>query len=108
MTAMQPSPEVRQAVAVTKPPDYHDRYREFLTVTDEKEVLAAALSTVLQPGTMLDIGAGGGQIPDLLRVDDTAYTAVECLPEFVEQLRHRGYRVIEDLFPCPVGGPYAN
>jgi SAM-dependent methyltransferase len=99
--------DVRETVKVVKPPDYQERYREYLAASDEKPVLASALAPLLRAGTVLDVGAGTGDIPELLGVDPAAYTAVECLPDSVAQLRRKGYTVIEGLFPCPVGGPYA-
>ena len=102
------SGETHKDVIVRKPPDYHDRYREFLAVTNEKAVIAKAVSPLLLPGTILDIGAGTGDVPDLMRVDVKCYTALECQPQFVELLRCKGYEVIEGLFPCEVQRSYAN
>ncbi|MET8277960.1 hypothetical protein [Micromonospora sp. NPDC005174] len=100
--------ELRQTVKVVKPVDFQDRYREYLEASDEKPVLAAGLAPLLRRGSLLDIGAGSGDVPDLLDVDQETYTAVECQPEFVRLLRDKGYRVIDDLFPCQVGGPFTN
>jgi hypothetical protein len=100
--------EVQAIVTVTKPPDYFLRYQEFVRATDEKRIIAAEVSDFLRPGTILDIGAGTGEIPDWLGVDRDLYTAIECQPESATCLRHKGYRVIEDLFPCPVPANYDN
>jgi SAM-dependent methyltransferase len=102
------SQDSREEVAVHKPPDYHDRYREFLAASDEKPVIAKALAPLLLPGSILDVGAGTGHIPDLMRVAADAYTAVECQPQFVELLRDKGYQVIQDLFPCRLEKSYPN
>lgn len=82
--------------------------REFLAVSDEKSVLAEVLLEFLVDGTILDVGAGTGEIPTLMKVDPQSYTAVECLDESVEELRRRGFSVIHDLFPCDVGGLFDN
>ena len=95
-------------VRVTKPPDYHDRYPEFLSATDEKAVLAEALLQAMGQGSVLDIGAGSGEIPDLMGIDPNRYLAVEYQPTFAATLRRKGYNVIEGLFPCAIGGPHDN
>jgi SAM-dependent methyltransferase len=95
-------------VRVTKPHDYHDRYPEFLRATDEKAVLAEALLQAMGPGSVLDIGAGSGEIPDLMGIEPSRYVAVEYQPTFAAALRRKGYRVIEGLFPCAIGRPRDN
>ena len=95
-------------LGVTKPPDYHERYPEFLLSTDEKKVLAKALLKSIGQGSIVDIGAGSGEIPDLMSIDSRRYIAIEYQPIFTETLRHKGYKVIEDLFPCDICGPYDN
>lgn len=92
----------------TKPPDYQDRYPEFLSATDEKSVLAEALLRVIGQGSIADIGAGSGEIPDFMGIDPSRYIAVEYQPTFVATLRRKRYNVIEGLFPCAIGGPYDN
>jgi SAM-dependent methyltransferase len=103
-------PRIQDIVRIRaiKPPDYHDRYPEFLSATDEKAVLAKALLPVISQGSVVDIGAGSGEIPDLMGIDPSRYLAVEYQPTFVAALRHKGYKVIEGLFPCAVGGPHDN
>lgn len=91
---------LRDIVAVKKPAGYVDGYQEFTTFTDEKTVLARAIGNALVPGSLLDIGAGTGDIPDALELSPADYLAVEQLPEFAAVLRAKGYEVIEDLFPC--------
>lgn len=92
----------------TKPTDYHDRYQEFLSATDEKLVLAEALLSMLGQGSVADIGAGSGEIPVLMGIDPNRYVAVEYQPKFVATLRRKGYYVIEGLFPCAIDGPHDN
>jgi hypothetical protein len=95
-------------IRAAKPPDYHDRYPEFLSATNEKAVLAETLLQAMVQGSILDIGAGSGEIPDLMGVDPNQYLAVECQPTFAATLRRKGYNVIEGLFPCDVGSPRDN
>ncbi len=96
-------------IRVTKPPDYHDRYPEFLSATDEKAVLAKAILQALGQGSVVDIGAGSGEIPDLMGIDPSRrYLAVEYQSTFVATLRRKGYNVIEGLFPCAIGGQHDN
>jgi SAM-dependent methyltransferase len=102
------TPEDYASVVVVKPPDYIDRYQEFLDSTDEKDVIAAALSPLLKPGSIVDIGAGTGDLAARLQVDKASYTAIEQHPEFATLLRGRGYQVIEELFPCIVPNGYDN
>ena len=92
----------------TKPPDYHDLYPEFLSATDEKAVLAKALLQAIGQGSVVDIGAGSGEIPDLMGIATSRYLAVEYQPTFVSTLRRKGYNVIEGLFPCAISGPHDN
>lgn len=91
-----------------KPPDYHERYQEFLSATDEKLVLAEALLRMIGQGSVADIGAGSGELPDLIGIDQNRYVAVECQPKFAATLRRKGYYVIEGLFPCAINGPHDN
>jgi len=98
----------RALVEVRKPIDYVDRYQEFLESTDEKQIIAQAVGHVLSDGSILDIGAGTGDITDMLRLDKDRYTALEQRPEFVTQLREKGYQVIDRLFPCFVPKKYDN
>jgi precorrin-6B methylase 2 len=100
--------EVYDRVVVTKPSDYVPAYHDFLSTTDEKAVIAAAVGPLLLEGTILDVGAGTGDIPDLMGVEPEGYTAIEQRPEFVELLRGKGYSVIEELFPCDAPGTYDN
>lgn len=100
--------EVFDQVVVTKPVDYADRYQEFLTTTDEKRVISDSVASLLLPGTVLDVGAGTGEIPDIVGVDPHAYTAIEQRPEFIDILKTKGYTVVESLFPCALPSQYTN
>jgi hypothetical protein len=108
MNDVDPSIHDIVRVRATKPRDYHDRYPEFLSATDEKAVLAKALLKALGQGSVADIGAGSGEIPDLMGIDPSRYHAIEYRPTFVTTLRRKGYNVIEGLFPCAIGGPHDN
>lgn len=93
-------PKIYDKVVVTKPVDYVPKYQDFLGTTDEKEVISGVLAPLLSEGTVLDIGAGTGDIPDKLGLGADRYTAIEQRPEFIELLKTKGYSVIEKLFPC--------
>jgi len=102
------SPDIYEKVAVTKPSDYVDKYQEFLATTDEKKVIAQAIGSLLLPGTVLDIGAGTGDIPDILGIELSHYTAIEQNRDFVKLLRDKGYKVIDKLFPYDAPETYNN
>lgn len=95
-------------VRVAKPLDYMERYREYLARSNEKEVLAQAIRPLIKPGSVLDVGAGGGELAHLLAIDVSEYTAVECHPHGIESLRQKGYRVIPKVFPCLLDGKFDN
>ena len=102
------SPEVFSKVEVRKPVDYVEKYQDFLTTTDEKAVIASAVGSILFEGSIIDIGAGTGDIPDILGIDPQRYTAIEQRPEFIDLLKSKGYSVIESLFPCEAPKQYDN
>jgi SAM-dependent methyltransferase len=82
---------------------YADAFDTFLASTDEKEVLAAELGRQIRrhgSRSLLDIGAGSGQLGALLAplVDD--YLAVEVRKSYASQLQARGLRVQTARWPC--------
>ncbi|GHF37038.1 hypothetical protein [Streptomyces griseosporeus] len=98
----------RGNIVVAKPPDYFEQYRRFVAAGDEKEVVARSLAELLGPGSILDVGAGCGDIPEILELGKRDYTAVECHVQCVEALRAKGLTVIEGLFPCSLSRRYGN
>ncbi|HEU5121951.1 MAG TPA: hypothetical protein VFT59_03825 [Candidatus Saccharimonadales bacterium] len=82
-----------------------ERYARFVEHTDEKSVIAEGIRPYFLPGTILDIGAGRGEIPTLLGVDTQSYTAIEQNPNHAEVLSANGYKVIEEHFPCACPAP---
>jgi len=100
--------EVYDKVVVRGPVDFVDKYQDFLGATDEKDIIANAVGPLLLEGTVLDVGAGTGDIPDKLHLDPAKYTAVEQSPELVEILRAKGYDTIKNLFPCELPRTYDN
>ena len=95
-------------VVVRKPADYDEQYRRFVEASDEKQILADRIRTLLVPGRTLDVGAGTGELPELMQLDRANYLAVECVPSAVSTLRQKGYTAIEDVFPCDVPGLFDN
>ena len=100
--------DVYDLVEVRKPADYPVAYAGFLAVTDEKARIAEALKPLVLPGTLVDIGAGSGEIIDDLELDPANYTAIEQRAEFAAILREKGLDVIEELFPVSLPQTFNN
>jgi SAM-dependent methyltransferase len=84
---------------------YADAFDIFLASTDEKEVLAAELGQQIRrhgSRSLLDIGAGSGQLGGLLARLVEDYLAVEVRESYASQLRARGLRVQIARWPCPL------
>ncbi|MBO7936731.1 hypothetical protein [Streptomyces sp. CAI-85] len=97
-----------KGIVVVKPPDYYEQYRKFVEAGDEKEVVAGVLGPLLGPGSILDVGAGCGDIPEILGLRTRDYTAIECHVQCVEVLRAKSLNVIEATFPCNLTRRYDN
>ena len=84
---------------------YAKDLRNFIEHTDEKQVLFAALRRrILMSGarSMLDIGAGGGEMAVPLAALVPYYLAVEPNLDFVDGLGGCGIPVVVDSFPCNI------
>ena len=85
---------------------YEEDFPFYLKFTNEKKVLASeirALFKKLNVKSVLDIGAGNGDLSSLLFREVNQYTAIEPKPEFAKSLRDKGINVIEKAFPCDLG-----
>lgn len=84
--------------------DYQSDFEAYLSCTDEKEILLREIKHDFQlqkVKTVLDIGAGNGQLAIPLSNEFT-YLGVEKKPEFVNNLTKNGINVIEGAFPVPI------
>ncbi len=82
---------------------YKNSFEAFLRNTNEKSVLRNEVSNIIQERkvkSLLDIGAGNGDlaIPTSALVEN--YTAIEKNPLFVKTLQAAGLRVHESLWPA--------
>lgn len=88
---------------------YAKGFAAFLAHTNEKEVLLREIGAIADTRncqSLLDIGAGNGDLSIPLSRRIPKYIAVEKLPEYVDKLRNVGIEVIEGRFPCPVPGRF--
>ncbi len=88
---------------------YYNGLASLWQCSDEKQAYIAKFSDSVDrygATSLLDIGAGDGQIalPLSETVDD--YLAIEPNPEYAARLRQAGKRVIEEPFPTDVDGTY--
>jgi SAM-dependent methyltransferase len=85
---------------------YEEDFSSYLKIANEKPVLAQeiiALFERLKVKSVLDIGAGNGDLSSLIFKKVEKYTAVEPRKEFAKLLRAKGISVVEDTFPCDIG-----
>lgn len=88
---------------------YRHAFEAFLRHTDEKQVLIRHLEhviTVSACSSVLDIGAGRGDIAAVLCKRVQRYVCVEQNAAFVAELRGRGLQVQVGTFPCEAPGTY--
>jgi SAM-dependent methyltransferase len=82
---------------------YSESFKTFLAHTDEKPILLQAITKKLQTinaDSLLDIGAGNGDLAIPLSKVVKRYVALEQKADFAERLREAGLEVIEQPFPC--------
>lgn len=85
--------------------NYSQAFATFLQHTDEKTVLnSALLQRIHLFGTtsLLDIGAGNGELSIPLAQKVENYLAVEQKEDFAARLRSAGLAVINSPFPCEI------
>lgn len=85
----------------------HDRYKNafetFISHTDEKEVLCREILNEVKKyniASLLDIGAGNGDLALPLSQGVEHYVAIEPKQSFVQRLREHDIDVIQNWFPC--------
>lgn len=84
---------------------YSDSFRTYLAHTDEKPVLLDIISKHLRAlsiTSLLDIGAGNGDLSIPLAKHIEQYVAVEQKEDYVKRLREAGLEVIASAFPCDI------
>ena len=85
---------------------YEEDFSFYLKNTNEKQVLAKEIITLfdeLKVKSVLDIGAGDGDLSSLIYKKVEKHTAVEPREEFVGLLKSKGMSVIGNSFPCDTG-----
>lgn len=88
---------------------YYQGLESLLQCTDEKQVYVATFSDYISRYgvfSLLDIGAGDGQVALPLSEMVENYVAIERNPQYAARLRQAGKQVIEAVFPTEVKGLY--
>ena len=88
---------------------YQADFETFLQHTNEKEVLRQKLTDIIEVNkvtSLLDLGAGNGDLAIPLASAVQRYLAVEPCRAFVERLRANRLEVIEGAYPLEVEGLY--
>lgn len=89
---------------------YKESFETFLRSTNEKQEFARILMRQIQERnveSLLDIGAGNGELALPLSQSVKRYLAVEPNTGHASALRHMGLAVIEQPFPCLVDGKFS-
>jgi SAM-dependent methyltransferase len=90
-------------------PTYSESFAKFLSCTNEKEVLLEEiLKRISSVGakSVLDIGAGNGDLAIPISKSVADYTAIEYKSDYAEKFRKQNIKVIEASFPCEVEGKF--
>jgi SAM-dependent methyltransferase len=85
---------------------YEEDFSSYLKIANEKPVLAQEIIKLfdkLKVKSVLDVGAGNGDLSSLIFKKVGRYTAVEPRKEFTKLLREKDINVIEGTFPCSIG-----
>ncbi|MCX6751108.1 MAG: methyltransferase domain-containing protein [Candidatus Pacearchaeota archaeon] len=86
--------------------NYEEDFSFYLKFTNEKRVLAQEIINLfkkLKVKSVLDIGAGNGDLSSLLVKKVEKYITIEPQKEFAKLLRDKEISVIEKTFPCYTG-----
>ena len=81
---------------------YSTAFKTFLAKTNEKAVLTKSLQDFVAANSItsiIDIGAGNGDISKPLSQSVSSYVAIEQKPDFVIRLKEQGIRAVEEYFP---------
>jgi SAM-dependent methyltransferase len=84
---------------------YESDFRVFLSHTDEKEVIYQKICKIIEENkinSILDIGAGNGDLSIPLSKKVNKYLTVEFRDKYVELLKSAGLRVIAGKFPIRI------
>lgn len=84
---------------------YSDSFKKYLSHTNEKSVLFEEIKRRLEfakPKTVLDIGAGNGDMAIPLSQGNYEYIALERKPDYVTKLKNAGLKVIDAYFPTDI------
>jgi SAM-dependent methyltransferase len=84
---------------------YRDDFERFLRYTDEKQVLLRKISEWMEhygARSLLDIGAGSGELSIPIANRVTRYRGIESRAEYVAALRAAGLDVTQGRFPIDV------
>lgn len=88
---------------------YEHDFQFFLKHTNEKRILFEEIRKIIPSfgvTSILDIGAGDGQLSIPLSKLVKRFVCIEPKKEFVDLLRKGNLEVIEDFFPCDVKGEF--
>jgi SAM-dependent methyltransferase len=88
---------------IMKTSEYAASFDLFLAATNEKRVLAEAVTSAVQLNgdeSLLDIGAGDGTLSAHLRPHTSRYVAVEMDRQLSNRLRGQGLEVVEGAYPA--------
>jgi len=86
--------------------NYEEDFPFYLRFTNEKQILSQEIVSLFNKfnvKSVLDIGAGNGDLSKLLFSEVERYLAVEPRKEFVKSLKNKNIKVIENFFPCNIG-----
>ncbi|HSX24877.1 MAG TPA: class I SAM-dependent methyltransferase [Candidatus Andersenbacteria bacterium] len=89
--------------------DYATYFAKFLQHTNEKPVFIKEISGIIRArwvASMLDIGAGNGELSVPLSKFVREYMAVEHNPSHIIALEKAGLTVIPEKFPCRIPGEF--
>jgi SAM-dependent methyltransferase len=82
---------------------YEQDFPFYLKYTNEKKILSKEILNLFNRfnvKSVLDLGAGNGDLSKLLVKDVDRYLAVEPKKEFIHSLRKEGITALEKAFPC--------
>ncbi len=87
------------------PEEYAKAFETFIRCTDEKKVFLGVLREKISKdgiGSVLDIGAGNGDLAIPISKLVRRYVAIEPVSKYAARLKENGITVIESFFPCDI------
>jgi 2-polyprenyl-3-methyl-5-hydroxy-6-metoxy-1,4-benzoquinol methylase len=88
---------------------YYQGFESLQRCSDEKQVYIAKFSEYIERyevDSLLDIGAGNGEVAVPISEQVGVYVAVEQDPKYAAMLQNAGKKVVEQAFPVEVQGSY--